>query len=202
MLRFLLGCVPAVLFLSACGPSARDVTPSMGAEAVFTSAAETFSAQLATQKALSTPTKTSPPSPYPTLPPPLPLATISFASSTPLAEDSGDCNNAIFVADVTIPDKTQLNPGQKFAKTWLVQNTGTCPWTTDYRISFVDGLQMDGSDAYVPIGVPVGTQVEMTVSLKAPTSPGDYYGRWVMQNKEKQPFGSFLTVVIKVIPLP
>jgi hypothetical protein len=200
--HLLLTCAPILLLLSACG-SSGNTTPTLGADAIFTSAAQTFAAQMATQQALVPPTNTPLPlpSPFPTLPPPLPFATISFASPTPLTGGSGNCDDSAFIADVTVPDKSKFDPGQKFVKTWLVQNTGTCPWTTDYKISFVDGLRMDGSGTFVPLTVPVGQQTEMTVNLKAPTSPGDYYGRWQLQNASSQRFGSILTVVIKVIPL-
>jgi len=50
--------------------------------------------------------------------------------------------------------------------------------------------------------VPVGQQAQLSVKLEAPDSPGDYYGRWKMYNANKFPFGSILTVVIKVGPGP
>ncbi|MFH1184823.1 MAG: NBR1-Ig-like domain-containing protein [Chloroflexota bacterium] len=196
----LLACIPLLLILTACG-AGRNATPTLGLDAISTSAYMTFSAEMATKLALTPPTNTPSPSPFPTLPPLSPPATISFASSTPLAAVNTDCNRADWMADVTIPDKTRLDPGQKFAKTWLVQNSGTCTWNTDYKISFVDGLEMSGTDGQVSLSVAPGTQVEMTVNLRAPTSPGDYYGRWRMETDKDHPFGDYLTVVIKVIPL-
>jgi hypothetical protein len=119
-----------------------------------------------------------------------------------LSSGGTNCDKSSFIADVTIPDKTQLDPGQKFVKTWLVQNTGTCPWLTSYKLSFIDGTKMAGTDVFVPLEVPVGAQAQLSVRLEAPTSPGDYYGRWKMYNANKFPFGSILTVVIKVGPGP
>lgn len=194
-----------LLILTACGTGGKDATPTIGAEAVFTFAAQTFEANLSTQAALVPPTDTPAPTPtqlpaVPTLPP-LSVPTIAFESPTPLLGGGAACSDAAFVADVTIPDKTRLDPGQKFSKTWRVQNIGTCPWNTSYKLTFHNGLQMGGDDVYVPLPVPVGQQVDLTEDLRAPTSPGDYFGRWQLQDDQERPFGSILSVVIKVVSL-
>jgi len=197
-------CALALVSLSACGFSNANATPTLGLEAISTYAAQTFAAKMAASAALTptqAPSPAAPPSPFPTFAPAAPLPTISFSNPTPLSSGGTDCDKSAFIADVTIPDKTRLDPGQKFVKTWLVQNTGTCPWSTTYKLSFVDGSKMAGSDAFVPLEVPVGQQAQLSVKLEAPTSPGDYYGRWKMYNANDIPFGSILTVVIKVSPL-
>jgi len=197
-------CASALAGLSACGFTNGDATPTLGLEAISTYAAQTFAAKMATSAALTptpTPSPAVQPSPFPTFAPPASLPTIAFDNPTPLASGGTDCDKSAFIADVTIPDKTRLDPGQKFVKTWLVQNTGTCPWLTSYKLSYIDGSKMAGSDVFVPLEVPVGQQAQLSVKLEAPTSPGDYYGRWKMYNANKIPFGSILTVVIKVGPL-
>jgi hypothetical protein len=197
-------CALALVGLSACGSSAGAATPILGLEAISTYAAQTFAANMATSAALTptqAPSPAAPPSPFPTFAPAAPLPTISFSNPTPLSSGGTDCDKSAFIADITIPDKTRLDPGQKFVKTWLVQNTGTCAWSTSYKLSYVDGSEMAGADVFVPLEVPVGQQAQLSVKLQAPTSPGDYYGRWKMYNASKIPFGSILTVVIKVGPL-
>jgi hypothetical protein len=52
------------------------------------------------------------------------------------------CDQAQFVADVTIPDGTSLAPGATFLKTWRLKNIGTCTWTTSYSAVFSSGDQM------------------------------------------------------------
>lgn len=187
------------LILSACGSSGKDATPTLSLEAIGTSAYQTFTANMATQIALTPPTSTPSPSPFPTFPPPSPLPTLSLLTTSTLASGGQtNCNDAVYVSDVTIPDKTVLNPGEKFVKTWLVQNNGTCPWTTSYKLAFHDGEKMGGADSFVPLQVPVGQQAQISVNLRAPTSSGFYYGRWQLQTDTGQSFGSILTVVIKV----
>jgi hypothetical protein len=194
--------VTAILILSACGSASRVTTPTVSVDAIFTSAAQTFAAQMATQVALTPPSATAAPTATPTLPPPpAPIATISFDNPTSSAGDAGGtstCDNSAYVADVTIPDNTRLDPGKVFIKTWLMQNTGTCPWTPGYKITFVDGEPMNGADNLINMPVPVGNQVKVSVSLVAPGEAGDFYGRWQLKNESGQKFGSIVSVVIKV----
>jgi hypothetical protein len=193
--------VLASILLSACSLPGAGPTPTSEAEAIFTSAALTFAADQATLQAAATPTYTVTPPPVPTFAFPSPIATISFATPTSVVGGKSACDDALYVADVTVPDKTWFDPGKKFTKTWLVQNNGTCDWNTSYKLVFVDGTDMAGKETYLPLAVPVGKQVEVSVNLAAPTSPGDYYGRWRLKNDKEQAFGAILTVVIKVIPL-
>lgn len=195
----MLACSAMLSLLSACGSAGSDATPTLSADAIFTSAAQTFEAQLALTPPTNTPSPS--PSPFATLALPSPLATLALVSSTPLAGSTGKCDDSTWIADVTIPDKTKLDPGQKFIKTWRVQNIGTCTWTTDYKVVFLDGLDFQGTTKHLALSVPPEQQADLTVDMRAPTSPGDYYGRWQMENAENQRFGSILTVVIKVIPL-
>ena len=201
--RALVGLYAAtILVLTACGSSGADATPTLGFDAISTYAAQTFEANMATDAALASPTPpaspTKLPSPFPTFAASASLPTIAFATSTPLSSGGSACDDSAYIADVTVPDNTHLDPGQKFTKTWLVQNTGTCPWSTTYKLVHVDGLAMDGAEAFVPLQVPVGQQAQLSVDMKAPTSAGDYYGRWRLENANNVPFGSILSVVIKV----
>ena len=185
-----------ILILSACGPT-RGAEPTLGPEAIFTSAYETFVAQKATEQAAVTPTLT--PLPLPSLTPsPFPtfalIATqpaLAFSGSTPSTEVSGSaaCKNwSAWIADVTVPDNTIFTPGEDFVKTWRVQNSGTCAWNTEYSLQFRDGMQMAGKKVLLPISVPPGQQVEISVKLEAPDDIGSFYGRWVMHDADGQGF--------------
>jgi hypothetical protein len=95
------------------------------------------------------------------------------------------------VADVSIPDNTQLAPGEPFVKTWRVRNSGTCVWGSDYALVFVNGEPM-GGQAPVPLPQPVqpGNEVDLTISLVAPANTGVYRGEWKLQNSRGAQFGS------------
>ena len=185
------------LTLSACGSANADATPTMSVDAIYTAAFQTFTAQQATQLALTPPTPTD--TPFPTLAQPTFSTNLTFGTPTTSAGGTAlGCDNSVYVADVTIPDKTVMSPGKSFTKTWRVMNNGTCAWSTDYKLAFTDGEAMGGTSVPVPSSVPVGQQVEISVKLTAPANDGDYTGGWRLQNPQGQFFGNRITVVIKV----
>jgi hypothetical protein len=79
----------------------------------------------------------------------------------------------------TVPDNTQMQPGEQFRKTWTLRNSGTGTWMPDYELYLVSanpaGEDM-GSPQAVPVAAPVapGEQVELTVDLTAPKADGVY----------------------------
>jgi hypothetical protein len=195
-----LAVVGGIFTLSAWASAARAAaTPTISVDAIYTSAFETFSAQQATELALTPPTATASPTLFPTLPiPTQPLAFPTAATNPAGTPGATGCDNSIYVKDVTIPDGTTMTPGQVFVKTWLVQNSGTCTWSADYKIAFGFGEPMGGGANPIGKTVGPGLQGEISVSLTAPTKAGDYTGNWRMQNSTGSFFGTYLTVVIKV----
>jgi len=122
-----------------------------------------------------------------------PAAIIATPTPIPAVQDQaqGCTDSAAYVADVTIPDNTPLAPGESFVKTWRVSNQGTCVWDSGYSLIFSDGEQMGGS-ALVPLGqvVQPGQEIDVSVSLVAPSAPGSYRGDWLFQNPDGATFGS------------
>jgi polar amino acid transport system substrate-binding protein len=98
--------------------------------------------------------------------------------------------------------EADMQPGQAFTKGWQVQNSGTCPWTTGYRLVFVEGEKMGGEPVAVARQVNAGETYDMQVSLVAPLSPGDYQGVWQMVNAQGKAFGERLKVNIRVLAVP
>ena len=119
---------------------------------------------------------------------PLPTAT---ATSAP-TPTSASCTNQIkFVDDVTIPDKTEILPGQDFIKTWRLQNAGTCTWTDKFALIFVSGDQMNGNSPLPLIGSTApGSTVDVSVTLEAPGTTGTYTGNWELRDPDGVNFGS------------
>jgi len=121
-------------------------------------------------------------------------------------EITSTCLNATYVADVTIPDNTQLDNGEEFDKTWRVRNNGSCAWPEDTVLAFSSGTQMDAPDSVEVGTVEPGGEIEVTVKMKAPAEPGQYTGVWRMKAADGF-FGGNLTVVIQAgevaeAPLP
>nr|BAL54017.1 hypothetical conserved protein [uncultured Chloroflexota bacterium] len=118
-----------------------------------------------------------------------PSPTPAAGTPTPTPPVSS-CDKAQFIADVTIPDGTLMNPGQVFDKTWRLKNIGSCTWTTAYKLVFVSGEQMGGpAEANLPMNVPPGSTVDLTVRLTAPLNGGSYRGYWQFKNASGVLFG-------------
>ncbi len=207
---FALGALLALLALAACGTSPSGGTPTPALEAIYTAAAQTVAAVLTQSAPLVTPT---PPS-TPTSPAPTPTAAAGVGAgvegpppsptTTPPAD--APCNQAAFVTDVTLPDGTEVLPGTKVTKTWRLRNTGSCAWTPDYALIFVQGALMDA-----PLAVPLetvvfpGEEADLSVPLVAPTEPGTYRGYWKLRTPGGEVFGvepdgASFWVEIRVVP--
>ncbi len=170
------------------------------------SAAETPPAALASPAPVLSsallPTPTAAPSP--TASP----ATAAPATATPTQTPSSasalsqTCvDNSAFVADVTVPDGTALEPGQTFNKIWRVRNTGTCTWQ-GYSFTFVGGDRMGGSSVTVPTTLP-GATVDLLVPMTADTTAGVHTGYWRLHNSAGHYFGATMYVKIDVLaPTP
>jgi hypothetical protein len=113
----------------------------------------------------------------------------------------GGCTfDATFVADVTIPDNTELAPGTEFVKTWRLRNNGTCDWGEGFQFVFVGGEQMQGPAS---VNVPptlAGATVDVSVLFRAPQEPGAHRSNWRMRTSDDQDFGSHPFVQIVVPP--
>ncbi len=78
---------------------------------------------------------------------PIPLPTVPITPAPPAR-----CQDSMtFVADLSFDDQNMqnppvLNPGQPFTKGWRVLNTGTCTWTSAYRLAFVQGQRARRAD--------------------------------------------------------
>jgi ABC-type amino acid transport substrate-binding protein len=101
-----------------------------------------------------------------------------------------------------LTQESEVKPGQQFTKGWRVVNTGTCTWSTDYRLVFVHGsspeASMGGKPTAITRPVAPGETYDMQVELVAPLKPGTYYAYWQMQNRQGKAFGERLRVTVKV----
>jgi predicted small secreted protein len=119
------------------------------------------------------------------------------------------CNAAAFVDDVTVKDWSTIYAGESFVKTWKVKNVGTCSWTKEYKIFFFGGNQMSAPSAVAfPEVVDPGESVNLSVTMVAPSSKGEYSGSWMLKAANGTVFGVGsaynvpLSVNIKVDKLP
>ncbi len=189
------------LLVSACGSKEVDATPTFSVELAQTLAVVTFSAGL-TQTAIAMPTNTSTPTLTPS-----PTATVTLAvtktAGTPFGPGAGiiptsSCNSMAFVADVTIPDNTNMKPGQQFTKTWRVRNNGTCAWEAGFKFNFLGGNALGGATLTLDKAISPGTETELSISMTAPSTAGTHRSNWKMANAAGTNFGDEVYVVIVV----
>lgn len=191
----------SVFALTACGGTPPETaTPTADLNFIRTQAVQTFSADL-TQTAILAPTNTpaSTPTTAPTFPP-LATSTIGVPLGTPATTVGGAtaCYGMTFVSDVTVPDNTQMNPGQNFTKTWKLKNSGTCAWDAGFKFAFTSGNAMGGATYVVPSSVAAGAVVDISVAMTAPTTAGKAQGNWRMSTAGGQFFGNEVYVLISV----
>ncbi len=170
-----------LLFSLAC--NLPRATPTVSPDLAFTAAAQTVEARMTELAAQSSPTPLLPTAtlpPLPTLPPTL----LPIPSPTPLPATPTNtplCDLAQFVRDVTIPDGTVFAPGATFTKTWRLRNIGTCTWS-GYSVVFDSGNAMNGTSPTPLPTVAPGQEIDVSIDMVAPSTPGEYRGYWRIRN--------------------
>lgn len=181
------------LLLSACAAATPD--SSQLTSGIYTAVAQTLTAQYTPEVATDTPepvTATIAPTSFDY------ITNTPFIAPTP----TSTCDNSAYVADVTIPDNTQMVVGKTFTKTWTIQNTGTCAWTSTYALKFASGNQMNGASTAIGSAVAPGSTINVSIAMTAPSTPGAYTGYWRMVNDSSAFFGGYVSVSINVNAVP
>jgi hypothetical protein len=92
--------------------------------------------------------------------------------------------------DVTIPDDTEIGPGDEFTKVWRLVNAGTCSWTQDYSIAVFSGESMNAPKSIqLPFTVAPGEVIDISIDMIAPMNAGTYQGNWKLLNASGEWFG-------------
>ncbi|MFZ5918570.1 MAG: NBR1-Ig-like domain-containing protein [Chloroflexota bacterium] len=203
--------------VTGCGPGTPDTT------AQVTQAEQTVVMLLATDTPLPTHTATATPAATPTptptatpTPPPTrthtPTATPTptarptrtpTPSRTPTSTPSPTpcLPHAGFVADVTIPDGTQFQSGERFTKTWRIGSDGCAAWPAGSAWVFISGEQMGAPDSVAVPETSLGSTADISVDMIAPNTPGAYKSTWQMQSPDGTPIADSAYVMI-VVPAP
>ena len=203
-LKLIISVMVIAFLVTACGgsntPQVGEPTPDVAA--VRTSAASTVVSQFTLTAAAFTPT---PSRPTETDAPSTPGAT-DTATTQPLGQVTNAlgttvalCDSLTFVADVNVPDDTNMSPGQDFLKTWRVKNTGSCPWGEGYELVYAEyENEMSGQPQPLTEVVQPGQEVEITVQFTAPDQIGNYLSAWQMSNPAGVTFEDIIFVKIIV----
>jgi ABC-type amino acid transport substrate-binding protein len=147
------------------------------------------------------------------LPTPIPTnqPTATAVPPVPTATPPACWDGMKFVADVNFDDNDMKNPpyikpGDGFVKTWRVQNTGTCTWTSKYRLVYAYGnvttAHMNGQPVNISGNVAPGQFVDLSVTLIAPQELLTYQGFWQTENATGRRFGQTVWVGISTLADP
>ena len=186
--------IPLIILIAAglaCNfPTEGTPTPS-GPELLKTYAAETIQAQLTLVATGIQPTFTPGGSPATATAPPDSSPTSPAAITPSPTSTQGECDQAGFEKDVTIPDNMVISAGEQFTKTWRLRNDGTCSWNSSYALVFDRGDAMGGPASAVLTTeiIAPGEPVDLSVVMIAPETPGTYQGYWKLRNPAGQVFG-------------
>ncbi len=214
--KFILIIAILTLVTLACNPPGSSALSDLDKQS--TAVAETVAAQMTEQNS-GQPQPQDPPqaqplagtatfTPEPSMTTP-PTATITPTFTPTATVTSVPCNRASFVSDVNYPDGSEVHVNNGFVKTWRLQNTGSCTWTSGYKLIFSHGDRMGAPDEVVLTGgtVSPGQTVDVSVNLTAPGSVGTYKGYFKLKGSDGDVFGigasgtnPFWTE-IKVVPL-
>ena len=213
--------ISACLSLSACGSASPTTDPSLAytqiwqtVEAAQTQTGLFFTATPAitdtplassTARPTHTPLITDTPLPGVATATAFPVNTFSTPTgilTSPAATQSASCDNMVGVADVTYPDGSEVPAGAVFIKTWSIKNLGPCTWNKNYKLIWGwggAGTKWNTTPPkYLTADVLPGETVEVSVSLTAPTTPGNYSSFFRLQNAKGYNFGPAQTVVVVV----
>lgn len=121
-----------------------------------------------------------------------PLWTRITVVAAPVSRPVSGTNDMIYIADVTVDDDQEMEPGASFTKTWRIKNTGTLSWGPGYTLTFEKGTAMTTQTRVpMPTCAP-GQECDVSITLAAPTEPGKYFSDWHVQDPEGNVFGVLL----------
>jgi hypothetical protein len=109
-------------------------------------------------------------------------------------------DNLSFIADVTIPDGTEVIAGSQVDKRWQVSNSGSCNWNQWYTIRFIAGDGLGAQPEYVLYPARSGALATLRILFTAPEEAGRYRSAWQAYSPADAPFGDPIYMEIEVIP--
>lgn len=135
------------------------------------------------------------------IPPTLnPAANIPLSQPTILPTRQANCLNQLqFEDDLSIPDGTEVLPGQKIIKRWLISNQGSCNWNEAYSIQLISGLALGADKVQQLFPARQNTDAVLEITFSAPDNPGRYNTWWQAYDPDGNRFGDPVYMEIAVL---
>lgn len=125
----------------------------------------------------------------------IPLPTI-----IPTIDQSNCVDNLTFIEDLTIPDNSFIPFGASMDKQWRVENSGTCNWTSDYRLRHTGGAALGAPEEIALFPARSGTEIVIQITFTAPFEAGVYESAWQAFDPHGLAFGDPIYMRILVSP--
>jgi hypothetical protein len=110
------------------------------------------------------------------------------------------CIDALrFLEDLSVPDGSQVAPGEIVDKRWKVENTGTCNWDEHYRLRLTTGSNLGATIEQALYPARAGTQAVIRIIFTAPLEAGTYRSAWQAQTPRGELFGDPIYLEIVVV---
>jgi hypothetical protein len=97
------------------------------------------------------------------------------------------------IAHVNYPTGQEIAPNVDIVKVWKLRNTGTLPWTTEFKVVRVtknENALLNASESFVlDREVAPGSEYEINIPLRTSNQPGTYESAWRLVNGEGKRFG-------------
>ncbi|MGI6740483.1 MAG: NBR1-Ig-like domain-containing protein [Brevefilum sp.] len=138
-----------------------------------------------------------------------PFPSSTAASAPPIAQaPSGQRDGFVFVGE-TIPDGTNIQPGQAFQKTWTIMNGSSSDWDKGFSLTMTStypGSESLGSPEHIPLAQEVkpGETIEIKVDLVAPQQDGEYtvfYELWDVAGLSVLNSQIWVTITVGIAPI-
>jgi hypothetical protein len=125
---------------------------------------------------------------------------IERSAPTLLPTRQANCLNQLeFLEDLTIPDGTEVFPGDKIIKRWLIKNTGSCNWNSTYSLQLISGLALGAEKVQGLYPARQSTDAVLEITFNAPDNPGRYNSWWQAYDPDGNRFGDPFYVEISVV---
>ena len=110
-------------------------------------------------------------------------------------------SNLTFVSDLTIPDNTSITYGSTIDKQWVVENSGSCHWSSGYHLKHIGGAALGAPEEIALYPARAGTQATIQILFTAPFTDGEYESAWQAVDPRGIAFGDPIFIrIIAVAP--
>ncbi|HAV78693.1 MAG TPA: hypothetical protein DCX53_15195 [Anaerolineae bacterium] len=125
----------------------------------------------------------------------IPLPTV-----IPTIDQLSCTNNLSFIEDITIPDNSFIPFGTAINKQWLVENSGTCNWNSQYKLRHIGGAVLGAPEEIALFPARSGTQATIQITFTTPFEEGVYESAWQAFDPNGFPFGDPIYMRILAAP--